>query len=89
MGSFTTGGYGIFNERTHVATCRTHERGSGTSTSAQEMTRRDTARVPHPAATGDPTQGLRVWIPIRSLTTELRPAIDDSEDVDAAHAVAP
>ena len=33
--------YGIFKVRTSVGACRTHEEGSGTNTSAQELTRRD------------------------------------------------
>ena len=37
--SFKTDGYGIFNVRTHVGACRTHEGGSGTNKSAQELTR--------------------------------------------------
>ena len=61
--SFTTDGYGIFNVRTHLGACRTHEGGSGTNKSAQELTRRDRKTVPHPAPPGDRTQGLRIWIP--------------------------
>ena len=32
---FTTDGYGIFNVRTNVGACRTHEGGSGINRSAQ------------------------------------------------------
>ena len=39
--SFTTDGYGIFNVRKNVGACRTHEGGSGTKKSAQELTRSD------------------------------------------------
>ena len=36
--SFTTDGYGIFNMRKNVGACQTHEGGSGTNKSAQELT---------------------------------------------------
>ena len=39
--AFATYGYGIFNVRTHLDACRTHEGGSGTDKSAQELTLRD------------------------------------------------
>ena len=40
--SFTTDGCGIFNMRTHLGACCTHEGGSGTNKSAhQELTQRD------------------------------------------------
>ena len=38
---FTTDGYGIFNMRTRLRACGTHEGGSGTKKSEQELTRRD------------------------------------------------
>ena len=47
--SFTADGYGIFNLRTHSGACCTHEGGSGTNKSAQELTRRDRKTVSHPA----------------------------------------
>ena len=37
----TTDGYGIFNVRTNLAACRTHEGGSSANKSAQELTRRE------------------------------------------------
>ena len=43
---FTTDGYGIFNVRTNLGACRTHEVGSDTNKSAQELTRRDRSAVP-------------------------------------------
>ena len=52
--SFTTDGHGIFNVRTNLDTCRTHEGGSGTTKSAQELTRRDRKTVPYPI----PLQGI-------------------------------
>ena len=61
--SFTTDGYGIFNVRTHLGACRTHEEGSDTNKPAQELTRREKRTVPHPAQPGDRTQGFQVWIP--------------------------
>ena len=44
--SFTTDGYGIFNVCTNLGACPTHEGGSGTNKSAQELTRRD-RKPPH------------------------------------------
>ena len=46
---FTTDGYGIFNVRTLLGACHTHEGGSGTNRSTQELTRRDRKTVAHPA----------------------------------------
>ena len=61
--SFTTDGYGIFNVRTKLGTCRTQEGGPGTDNWAQELNRRDRKiTVPHPASSGDRTQGLQIWI---------------------------
>ena len=54
---FTTDGYRIFNVRTNRGACRTHEGGSGTNKSAQELTRRDRKTVPHSASPGDRTRG--------------------------------
>ena len=65
--SFTTDGYGIFNVRTHLGACRTHEQGSGTSKS--QCTRVDSEgpnkkSVSNPASPGHRTlEGLRVRIP--------------------------
>ena len=51
--SFTTDAYGIFNVRTSLDACHTHEGESlGTSTPAQELTRRDRNTAPHPAPPG-------------------------------------
>ena len=47
-----------------ILTLFLHKGGSGTSKSAQELTRRDRKTVPHPAPPGDWTQGLRIWIPM-------------------------
>ena len=55
--------YGIFKVRTSVGACRTHEEGSGTNTSAQEMTRRDIINVFHLAPPGVRTKGHRIRIP--------------------------
>ena len=55
--SFTTDGYEIFNMRTHLGACRTHEGGSGTNKSAQELIRRDrkkTCPLPCPARGSNP-----------------------------------
>ena len=57
--SFTTDGYGIFNVRTNLGTCRTHEVWSGggggglnTNKSAQDLTRLDKTNIaPHTAHT--------------------------------------
>ena len=56
--SFTTDGYGIFNKRTHLGVCHTHEGGSGTNKSAKELTRSDRKTVPHPAPYSFSTQIL-------------------------------
>ena len=71
--SFTTNGYGIINVRTNLGTCRKHKGGGGggggeekkdvegesvTNKSVQELTRRDTKSVAHPAPPGDRTHGL-------------------------------
>ena len=48
--SFTTDGYGIFNVRTSLGACHTHEGGSGTNKSEQE--RRRAWNVMKPASTG-------------------------------------
>ena len=58
--SFTTVGHRIFNVCTHLGACRTHEGGSDTKKSAQELSRRDRKTVSHPAPPGDRTQGLRI-----------------------------
>ena len=55
--SFTTDGYGIINMRIHVGACRTHAAGSGTKTSAQDLTRGDrnnTCTSPCPARGSNP-----------------------------------
>ena len=59
---FTTHEYGIFNVRTNVGACRSHERGSGTNKSAQELTRRDSKKtlVLTLPRQGIETQGLRI-----------------------------
>ena len=69
--TFTTDLYGIFDVYTYLGACCTHEVGSGTNKSAQELTWRDRKTVPHPAPPGDRTQGHRIIIPT-PLTTELR-----------------
>ena len=51
--SFTTDGYGIFNVRTNLGAYRSHEGGSGTNKSAQELIRRDRKTAAHPAPPGD------------------------------------
>ena len=58
--SFTTDGYGIFNVRTNVGACHTHEGGQAQTSLALEWTRRDIQTVAHPAPPGDRTQGLRI-----------------------------
>ena len=56
--SFTTDGYGIFNVRTDVGACRTHEDGSGTNKSEQELIgRTETTTVALPAPPGDRNPG--------------------------------
>ena len=70
--SFTTDGYGIFNVRTTVGACRTHEGESGTNKSAQELTWRDRKTALHPAPPVD--QGSSN-LNSDALTTELRPPI--------------
>ena len=42
---FTTDGFGIFNVRTNLGACRTHEGGSGWNKSAEELTPRDTEKL--------------------------------------------
>ena len=56
-----------------MCVCHTHEGGSGTNMYAQELTRRDRKTVPHPAPTGDRTQGLPGLNYDDILTTELLP----------------
>ena len=47
-----------------VRVCRTHEGGSGTNKSAQELTRTGQKKTaPHPAPPWDRTQSFRIWIP--------------------------
>ena len=59
--SFTTDGYEIFNVRTHLGARRTHEGGSGTNQSAQELTGGGMGTTaPPPAPPQDRTQGLRI-----------------------------
>ena len=71
---FTTDGYGIFNNmRTNLGVCRTHEGGSGTNKSAQELTRRDRKTAPHPAPLWDRTNPGSLDLNSGTLTTELRP----------------
>ena len=43
-----------------LGACHTHEVGSGTKKSAQELTRRDEKTVPHSVSPEDRTQGLRI-----------------------------
>ena len=58
---FTTDGYEIFNVRTHLGARRTHEGGSGTNESAQELTGGGMGTTaPPPAPPQDRTQGLRI-----------------------------
>ena len=45
--------------RTHVGACHTHNGGSGTNKSAQELLR-GTEKTPYTAPPGDQTQGLRI-----------------------------
>ena len=52
--SFTTDGHGIFNLSKKLGACRTHEDGSGTNKSAQELTRRCRTSVVH----STPLQGI-------------------------------
>ena len=59
---FTVDEYGIFNVRTNLSACCTHERGSGTNKSAEELTPRDRKTVPHPAPPRDRTQGLQTLV---------------------------
>ena len=54
---------GIFNVRTNLGACRTHEGESGTNKSAQELTRRDRKTAPHSVPPRDRTQGLLSSIP--------------------------
>ena len=68
---FTTDAYGIFNMRTHLSACRTHEgqvrcveraRGAlgGEGGQAQDLAVSDRETVDHSVPSGDRTQGL--WI---------------------------
>ena len=70
----TTDGFGIFNVRTNLGTCHTHEGGSDTSKSAEELTRRDRKTLfltPYPARGSNPrSSDLKSD---DSLTTELHP----------------
>ena len=85
--SFRTDGYGIFNVRTNLGACRTHEGGSGTNKSAQELTRRDKISLSYPAPPGDQTQGL--WMKnSNTLTTELcPPSVEHIQTLSAAESV--
>ena len=68
---FTTDGYGIFNAHPNLGACRTHEVGSGTNKSAQELTRRDRKTDFH----SDPARGSNpgcAHLNSNSLITELR-----------------
>ena len=58
--SFTIDGYEIFNVRTHVGACCSHEWGSGTNMSAQELNRRDKTSARHAAPPRGRTQGLGI-----------------------------
>ena len=58
--SVTTDEYAIFNVRTNLGACRHHKGGSGTNTSAQELTRMDRKPVSHSASPVDRTQGLPI-----------------------------
>ena len=60
--SFATDRYGVFNVRTALDACRTHEGGPDTNKSAQELTRRDREAVPNPAQQRDRIQDLRIII---------------------------
>ena len=53
------------NKRTNLGECYTHEGGSGTYKSAQELTRMDIKTVPHSVPPGDRTRCL--WIRISML----------------------
>ena len=60
--SLMVDGYGIFNVRINLGACRTHEGGSGTKKSAQELTRRHrklSLTLPHQGI--EPS--LRILIP--------------------------
>ena len=46
--SFTADGHGIFNVRTHLGACRTHEGESGTNKFAQELTLKGQKNCPSP-----------------------------------------
>ena len=50
--SFMTDGYGILNARTDVGACHTHEGGSSTIKSAQELAWRDRKTAAHLAPPG-------------------------------------
>ena len=72
--SFTIGRYGIFYVCKHVGACRTHEGGSGTNESAQELIRRDRNICPLPC----PTKGSNLgssYLNSDALTTALRPPL--------------
>ena len=67
---------GIFNVRTNLGPCRTHEGGLGTNKSEQELTRRDRKHtVPHPAPPRGSNPGSSD-LNSDSLTTELRPPVN-------------
>ena len=67
--SFTTDRYGIFNVRTNLGACCSHEGGSGTNKSAQELTQRDRKNCPSSCR----TWGSNPWssdLNSDSLTTD-------------------
>ena len=62
--SFTTDGYGIFNLRTNSGACRTHEMGSDTNKSVQELDGRDIIFFPC-SSSGLPRQGIEPRVFVR------------------------